>query len=332
MSADDAAGQYELRYLLVLTEPTLYQQLLDECAPFATRLVFEERAGVSVLEITSPRRYRSLSPSAHELIEADLKHMRDECRFFGHSYLEHDGNVVGQRWPVLVESDERNPTGPDVAELESSWNNLILRSTGEELAERLINVAGLCLASYYICRQLDDLTAALAKRLLNETEHPGGGGDSIEEWTRRREAGLAAQILADPRRRLYWGCERQLYEAIRTQWGLDELEASVDRSAGTLSQIVHDRTLRVSAAQNASSARAARRAAVGLLILTVISGVSALTSLIEFGVSGEQPRALVWRIIISGLLLTATVLLILLNRRALRAHAQGALADAAGSP
>lgn len=318
MGTATSETEYELRYLLVLTDPTLGLRLVNDCSMFSPRQVFQEPAVVSVFEITSPRRYETLSPSPHELIESDLGLMREECSFFGESFLEYEGEVVGQRWPILIETSEG---GPDIAEFSSGWNNLILRATGPQLANRLVDIAGHCLATYHILRALDDLATELARLLLGGDRTSTEIQRSVDEWAERREAVLAAQILADPRRLPYWGCELKLYESINDEWGLDELSATVHRSMGLLSQTVSDRTLRLSAAQNAASAKATRRAAVGLLLLTVISGVSALTTLIEFGVSGNEPRAMAWRVAIAVLLLAATVLLIIVNRRALRAHA-----------
>jgi hypothetical protein len=64
--------------------------------------------------------------------------------------------------------------------------------------------------------------------------------------------------------------------------------------------------------------------------LTVISGVSALTTLIEFGVSGNQPQAVAWRVAISAMLLAATVVLIVINARALRASSVTGPSNAGG--
>lgn len=321
MGTATSETEYELRYMLVLTDPTLGLRLVNDCSMLSPRQVFQEPAVVSVFEITSPRRYRTLSPSPHEVIESDLGLMREEYGFFGESFLEYQGKVVGQRWPILIETSEGGPAGPDVAEFSSGWDNLILRATGPQLANRLVDIAGHCLATYYILRALDALATELARLLLGGDRTSTEIQRSVDEWAQRREAALAAQVLADPRRLLYWGCELKLYESINDEWGMDELSATVHRSMEVLSQAVSDRTLRLSAAQNAASAKATRRAAVGLLLLTVISGVSALTTLIEFGVSGNEPRAVAWRVAISALLLAATVLLIIVNRRALRADA-----------
>lgn len=315
---EESGQTWQLRYLLVLTEGAYFNDLLADCGDLAPRVLFRQPDAVSVVEVTSQRSYSALHPSPHGLIEADLAELRSAVRFLGESFLEMDSHVVGHRWPVLVEVGENDRTGPEFAHFTCSWNHLILRQAGGELADQMLNVAGLCLAHYYILKSLVLLTREVADQILVDYGNDDAGVSvKLAEMSSKRDLIRASEILSDARPSLYWGCQNLLYESIREAWGVESLAASAHESANVTTQILSDRRDREIALQAGHSAAAARRSSIALLFLTLIAGISALAALIDFGLSNGDPTFVPWRLVVSAVLLLLVPVLVFVNRAAL---------------
>lgn len=287
-----------IAYVISITSPEDVDEYIRRVSSLNPEMIVR-KSSTAVISIWSPNIYEASVKSRWDVINNDIERICATIPEVGSKFPILDGLPVGNRWPIVFETNTSVPSGPDHVEIICSFDDVLVAHASSELQTRLIRVVGTTLGRYRVLAECVRTCRKILSEINDADPNSQLPKELIDQFVGTRMNMIVSRVEIDARPDLYWGCEHTLLGDLYREWSMAALENAADSSIDTTSTLWREHNERISTIAEEKLALSSQRLSRTLLILTLFGGLSAASSLIEFAGSNSQ---LSWHLIPRGLM------------------------------
>ena len=235
----------------------------------------------------------------------------------GHHHAP-DWRQSGTLWPVLCAVSESSDRGDDDLRFHVNWDYALFDAGSAEVLGVALSITAVTWAR---CRALK-WSAQEAGAFVDALADDGGTlSDNAVSILRLRRQMIADTVSLDPRLERSRQFEIDLLKGLYEAWQVNQIEAAAREAVDASTLLYQEHSRQALQKETERQTSVARRFQIVLLVLTVVSGMSALTSIADFMGNVDPWKAHLFPrgVIALGVTILAVTALVL-SRDALRAR------------
>jgi len=289
---------FNIAYVISISPPEAIDEYVRRVSSLKPETIVRT-SSTAVISIWSPNTYDASVESMWDIIDNDIERISLTIPELGSQFPILDGRQVGNRWPIVFETDTSVPSGPEHVEIICSFDNALVSHASSELQAKLIRIVGFTLGRYRLLAECVRTCRKILAEINIADPNSQLPKELVDQFVGIRRNMIVSRVEIDARPDLHWGCEHALLGNLYREWSMDALENAATSSIDTTSTLWREHNERLSTIAEEKLALSSQRLSRTVLILTLFGGLSATSNLIEFAGSNSQFS---WHLIPRGLM------------------------------